>query len=181
MLKLFRNRATVVLVATALVLSACSSKGPSRNAFADEDSIMRFVPADTPYLLATGRQLPDELLDEIEPEMEMMMGAYQILIRAALEDAVQDSEAPMTDEQVEWLAAILNELTALVSVEGMRNAGRKGCRFSGISRGSDSGARHRCQSGSSKRASRTSSSGLRSRSSTDASSRNSRSTPVSSG
>ncbi len=124
MLKLVRNRVAVSAAAMALVLAACSSSGPSQSgAFQDEDSIMRFVPADTPYLLATGRQLPDALLDEIEPEMEVMMGAYQVLIRAAMQDAIEETDAPMTEEQVEWLGAIVTELTSLISVEGLRNAG----------------------------------------------------------
>ncbi|MDJ0908374.1 MAG: hypothetical protein QNI99_04245 [Woeseiaceae bacterium] len=125
MLKLVRNRATAFAVAMTLVLSACSSDEPSRSsgAFTDEDSIMRFVPADTPYLLATGSQLPDELLDEIEPEMEVMMGAYRELIRASVDDAISQSETPMSGEELEWIGAILNELTGLVSVEGMRDAG----------------------------------------------------------
>ncbi len=123
MLKLVWNRATVFAVATTLFLSACSSDEPSSDAFVDEDSILRFVPADTPYLLATGTPLPDELLDEIEPEMEMMMEAYQTIIRSALQESVQETGAPMSDEQIEWLTAILNELTSLVSVDGLRDAG----------------------------------------------------------
>ena len=124
MLKLVWNRATVFAVAMTLTLSACSSSGPSSsNAFTDEDSIMRFVPADTPYLLATGSPLPDDLLDEIEPEMEMMMEAYRTIIRAAMEESIEDTGAPMSDEQIEWLTAILEELTSLVSIEGLRNAG----------------------------------------------------------
>lgn len=123
MLKLMKSRATVFAFVAAFALSACSSEDSSQNAFADEDSIMRYVPADTPYLVATGRPMPDELLDEIEPEIEQMMGAYRFLIEAALNDAVRETEAPMTDEQVEVLSAILNEMTALVSVEGMRDAG----------------------------------------------------------
>lgn len=124
MLKLVRNRATVFAVAMTLCLSACSSDGPSSSdALSDEDGILRFVPADTPYLLATGSPLPDDLLDEIEPEMELMMDAYQTIVRSTLQESIEDTGAPMSDEQIELLSAIVSELTSLMSTEGLRNAG----------------------------------------------------------
>lgn len=123
MLKSITSRAAIVAASATLFLTACSSSGPGGDAFADEDSIMRFVPSDTPYLLATGSQLPDDLLDQLEPKIEDMMSAYRVLIRAGIEDAGADADTPMSDEQAEWLGAILDELTTLVTVEGLRDAG----------------------------------------------------------
>ena len=60
----------------ALALAACSKK-PEQDEAA---SILQFVPADTPYVMAALEPAPKELADKLEPQLEMMMGTYRTIV-----------------------------------------------------------------------------------------------------
>ena len=123
MLKTLSKLAAAAVAFSVLVLAGCDADDRSGSAFADEDSILRFVPADTPYLLATGEQLPDDLLDDLEPKIDEMMDSYQVMFRAVFDSAIADSGLRMSAEEREAFAAIFAEIMGLFSVDGMRDAG----------------------------------------------------------
>ncbi len=123
MLKSLSKLAAAAVVFSVLVLAGCDADDKSESAFADEDSILRYVPADTPYLLATGEQLPDDMLDDLEPKIDEMMDSYQVMFRAIFDSAIADSGMHMSADEREAFAAIATEFMSLFSIDGMRDAG----------------------------------------------------------
>ena len=53
--------------------------------------VMGFVPADTPYLVATPGDLPDELMDKLEPQVDTVLKAYHSIIRALVENSYAEA------------------------------------------------------------------------------------------
>ena len=87
MIKLGNRRWLIVLVACGLVVSACGNDkddGKDANALTADDSILRFIPANSPYVFANVTPLPDSLYDKFEPKMDAMLKAYQVVIREAM-------------------------------------------------------------------------------------------------
>ncbi|MDX1518460.1 MAG: hypothetical protein R3288_16545, partial [Woeseiaceae bacterium] len=68
-------------------LGACK-EGGSGDGFAAEDGLLKFVPADTPYLFATGTPLPDDLLDKFEPRVDKVLQSYQVVVREIARSAM---------------------------------------------------------------------------------------------
>jgi len=123
----FRSAALVCLA--ALTLAACGNKDkadPSA-ALTATDGVLAYVPADTPYLFASGAPMPDDLLDKLEPGTDRMLRAYQNVVREVMREALRDDD---TDAELkggetdpDQIYAVMDELTSLMSIEGLREAG----------------------------------------------------------
>ena len=91
-----------------------------------EQGLLRYIPADTPYVFAMIDPLPDEVADKFEPKLDAMLKTYQEVLRATIQtraadksDAEDENENGIPDEA----AALLEELAGLLSIEGLRSAG----------------------------------------------------------
>lgn len=120
---LMRFAATAVL--SIILVTACGKDKDTaeQQALTSGDSILRFVPANTPYIFASGKPLPDDLLDKLEPKMTELMEAYQVIIREVGLDVLAKNSKSMSDEDAQHLSAVIEELLGLFSVDGMRSAG----------------------------------------------------------
>ncbi|MEO1203956.1 MAG: hypothetical protein AAFX10_14710 [Pseudomonadota bacterium] len=122
-------RAVTLAGLAALTLSSCGKKDaqPSTSALTSPDSVLAHVPADTPYLLASGAPFPDDLLDKLEPATDQMLRAYQTVVReiivAAFEEYAETDEAADEEVDPEKAAAVFNEFASLLSIEGLREIG----------------------------------------------------------
>ncbi len=116
-------RAVLVAVAAMSLLIACKEGGSVGDDLTGDASLMRFVPADTPYLFATGEPLPDELYDKLEPKLDDALKAYQIAIREIARSALAKNSGDMGPEEMQRTSAVIDELASLMSIEGLRNAG----------------------------------------------------------
>jgi len=109
-----------------LFVSACGSSSDDKalSAAQSQDSVLRFVSADTPYVFAKTSSVPDDLMDKIVPQMEAALTAYHQIIRAVVEDAY--AEARDKDEDVstfeKWLPFI-DDLDSLMSLDGLNQVG----------------------------------------------------------
>lgn len=117
----------VLLMVVALSLSACSKKPeevPVSSALASSDGLLKYVPADTPYLLTMPTALPDDVRDKLEPQVDVMLQMYPALIKGILNSVIATKEAEGTDTgDLEDARPFLDELESLLSVEGLRAAG----------------------------------------------------------
>lgn len=107
------------VIVSVLLLAGCdqSDKATDETSVLNSaDTILKYVPADTPYVLANVEPLPDALLDKLEPKIERLLQAYQIVLR----EIVAAKHADDPDSQV---PAIVDELASLLSIDGMRAAG----------------------------------------------------------
>lgn len=116
------RRAVALAFFSILCLGACQKGSPGGELVA-EDGLLRFVPADTPYLFATGAPLPDDLLDKIEPRVDKVLMSYQVVVREMFRSAMAKNTESRDPAELARMSAIVDELTTLLSIDGMRSAG----------------------------------------------------------
>ena len=112
-----------LVLAAFTLISACGDGDKSAPIDAS-DSILRHVPADTPYVFATTGDAPDALLDKLRPHIDTSLAAYQLILRSTIEADYTDARSGNQD--VEWLENVrplLDELDSLMSVDGLAAAG----------------------------------------------------------
>ena len=125
MLKLKLPVAT--LAGCLLLLSACSkTEDPEMSramSGASDASLLAYVPADTPYLLANLEAPPDAVQDKLEKHLDPLLLSYQKLVRAIVAEQAAKMSNSGDDEAAEKMVAIAGPLSELMSLEGLRAAG----------------------------------------------------------
>lgn len=116
-------RAVIIAVISTVVLGACKEGADVSSELASEGSILRFVPADTPYIFATGTPLPDDMLDKLEPKVDEMLKAYQVVFREVFRSILAKNSGDMSADDIQRFSAVVDELTSLLSIDGLREAG----------------------------------------------------------
>jgi hypothetical protein len=123
MLKIVQSRYVLLLAACALAVAGCGKSAEERKAdspLTDTSGLLRYVPADTPYVFGSLAPPPDEFLDKIEPRVERLLAAYSEMLEAAVEDAKSESGDA---EEIEKIDALAQEFGSLLSLEGLKEAG----------------------------------------------------------
>ena len=120
MFKSISTKVLAVFAISALMLAGC---GKDEETVAD-DTLLKYVPADTAYVFASLEPLPDDVMDEIEPMLDRVLISY----RAVLQEVVAAKKGELTEEQqnseeAQRAKALVDELSTLLSVQGMRDAG----------------------------------------------------------
>lgn len=119
----FISRFIVVMI-FALSLSACSNEPDETTAaLLASDGLLKYVPADTPYLLAMTAPLPDDVLDKLEPQADASLQMYPAIIKGVLNSMIEKSEDGADIEALQDALPFLDELAGLLSVEGLRASG----------------------------------------------------------
>ena len=116
----------VLLTIVAVTLSACSKQPveASASALVSSEGLLKYVPADTPYLLATPVALPDDVLDKLEPQVDVTLHMYPALIKGILTSVIAGKEAAGEDAgELQDAIPFVDELGSLLSIEGLRAAG----------------------------------------------------------
>jgi hypothetical protein len=117
----------VVVLSSALALSACGKSKEeevSASVLASEESILRYVPADSLYVIANVKPLPDALLDKVEPKLDRLLASYDVLLQEVVAMAIAESGEDSADSaEMQKVTAIVDELSSLMSLQGLRNAG----------------------------------------------------------
>lgn len=110
--------ATCVAAASALLFAA------NADAARKAKDLLQYIPEDTPYVMAFTRPLPDEVMDKFEPAIDKTMSAYQQILRYHMsEELVELATEEGGAEKAEQLQALMDELLALMSIQGIRDAG----------------------------------------------------------
>ncbi len=119
------RRSLVAAVSFVVLLVACGdSDEAGSSGSVSADSILVYVPADTPYVFATTGDAPDDVIDKLSPQIDATLSAYHQIIRAVAENAY--AEARENDEDSDWFKQALpfiDELESLMSIEGFADAG----------------------------------------------------------
>ncbi len=125
MFNAFPVKTILALSILSLVTVACTdSPDDAASAPKLDSGLLRYVPADTPYVFAMLDPLPDDVADKLEPKADAILKAYQGVLRevvkiSAKEAADADDEGGLPDEAV----AALEEFGTLLSIEGLRSVG----------------------------------------------------------
>lgn len=110
--------ATCVAAAGALLFAA------NADAARKAKDLLQYIPEDTPYVMAFTRPLPDEIMDKFEPAIDKTMSAYQQILRYHMsEQLVELSAEEGGAEKAEQLQDLMDEFLALMSIQGIRDAG----------------------------------------------------------
>lgn len=117
-----RKTLLCLVLAVPLTLVACSDK--PKSVLTSEEGILRYVPAETPYVFAGLKPLPDDVREKFAASTEAAIEIYPRLLKAALIPTPADTEqAELTAEERERYAAIIDELAAMITPEGIPAAG----------------------------------------------------------
>jgi len=127
MFKSISTKVLAVFAISAVMLAGCGKDEESvetSSAFSSDSTLLKYVPADSPYVVASLEPLPDDVMDEIEPMLDKVLRSY----RSVLEEVVVAKQAEMTEEQqnseeAQRTKALVEELSTLMSVQGIRDAG----------------------------------------------------------
>ena len=123
----FKAQLLLPITVAAFVVSACDKEkepAPAASVLSSNDTVLQYVPADTPYVLASIESPPDELMDKLEPRIDEILQAYQTVLREMI--AAKQQELPEEEREspeAQKLAAVVDELAGLLSMEGLRGAG----------------------------------------------------------
>jgi len=121
--KLFKKLCIGLLLAA--IVSSCSKSPEPAPGVELGDSLLRFVPADSPYVLANPVPLPDEVLDQLEPRIDQLIRVYAQVIRAVVDDqrAQLLLDDDVDEDEVAKIDAMTNEVASLMTLDGLRGAG----------------------------------------------------------
>jgi len=115
------------LVVCACMLVACSKEdeqASASSAIAASDSILQYIPADSPYVFVSLEPFSDEIMDSLEPKIDRVLTSYQGLFNEIVASKKADmSEEERNSEDTQRLEAIVAEISTLLSMDGLRGAG----------------------------------------------------------
>jgi len=109
-----------VVALGAAALTSCGGDGGSDDVWTDESGLLRYVPADSPYVFAQGRATPDEVIDKLGPWVESLLTTYVQMLSTMVDQQESFGANPAELEMVDELLLIAGELT---TAEGLANAG----------------------------------------------------------
>ena len=117
----------VIIVAVLLTLAACGKKDAApviASPLTDTSGPLRYVPADTPYILSALEPAPEDFMDKMEPKIDQLLATYRTMLKAAMAHGshgnAEEDPDPERDAQT---AALVEELLTLLSLDGLRGAG----------------------------------------------------------
>ena len=114
----FFRRAIAVIAATFILVSA--TQAASRNS----SNLLQYIPSDAPYVFASTEPMPAKLMDKLEPTIDEVLKAYQRVVRHLMaEQLVKMAEEENGAENAEKFRGVVEEFLALMSIDGLRNAG----------------------------------------------------------
>jgi len=127
MLKSISTKVLAVFTISALILAGCGKDEEpveTSAAFSSDSSLLKYVPADTPYVFASLEPLPDDVMDELEPMLDRVLVSYRSVLKEVI--AAKQAEMPeeeQNSEEAQRTRALVEEMSSLLSVQGMRDAG----------------------------------------------------------
>lgn len=126
MLKTVNNKFVLIVIFGCLSLAGCSSKDDEKSKvdLSAARGILQYVPADSPYVLASIAPLPDDVMDKLEPNIDRMLLSYETVLQELFAVAQEQALADGADEEdLAKAGAVMDELSTLMSLEGLRAAG----------------------------------------------------------
>ena len=125
MFKAIRLKTVLAFCFLSLAVLACTdSSDQTASAPALNPGLLKYVPADTPYIFAMLEPLPEEVTEKLEPKIDAMLKSYQRVIRTIVQTSAEKSAESKDDEGLpEEALAALEEFAELLTIEGLRSAG----------------------------------------------------------
>jgi hypothetical protein len=114
----------LVRIVTFIVAAGTLLFAANADAARKAKDLLQYIPEDTPYVMAFTKPLPDDIMDKFEPAIDKAMSAYKQILQYHMSEylvgvAAQEGGA----EKAGQLQAVMDELLALMSIQGIRDAG----------------------------------------------------------
>jgi len=80
MFKSIKTKVVLSILASSFMFVACDKsddEAAKGTVLSSNDTILQYIPADTPYVFANVAPLPDELMDKLEPKIERVLQSYR--------------------------------------------------------------------------------------------------------
>ena len=126
MMKSISTKIIAVMAVGALLLAGCGrdeeDKAPARLS-AESVAILKYIPADSPYVFASLAPLPDDVMDRLEPKLDRILVSYQSVLREVVAQQTAQADTELEAEEAEKVQAFVDELAGLLSIDGLRDAG----------------------------------------------------------
>ena len=107
-----------------LMLAACSGSPDEEEALASADGILRFIPADAPYVFAATEPLPEEAYRKLAPYVETIVQTYSSILLAAINQQPDDSsESHLDEETAKRLSSFIQQIAGMITEDGIPEAG----------------------------------------------------------
>lgn len=114
------NLRKAVAVAAISLFSITAADAASRNS----SNILQYVPAETPYVIASTEPTPAKLADKVEPTVDEVLQTYQKVLRHVMaEQLVKMAEDEATAGDAEKFRGVFEEVIGLMSIDALRDAG----------------------------------------------------------
>ena len=112
-------RTLIGVSATVAVLVSCRA-----DVAHESEQLLQYIPAETPYVMAFTKPLPDDLMDKFEPVVDQTLSGYERILRYKVSEVmVELSREEGGAEKAKQLQELVDEFTSLMSVQGLRDAG----------------------------------------------------------
>lgn len=121
-MKSMSTKILAVIAVGALLLAGCG-RDDEVGIPAESINILKYIPADSPYVIASLAPMPDDVMDQLEPKLDRILVAYQAVLREVVAQQAGESGGEFDAEDAEKIEAFVDELAGLLSIDGMREAG----------------------------------------------------------
>ena len=112
-------RTVVGVCAAGVVLASCRA-----DVAPESEQLLQYIPAESPYVMALTKPLPDDLMDKFEPVVDKTLSGYERILRYKVSEVlVELSEEEGGAEKAKQLQELVDEFASLMSVQGLRDAG----------------------------------------------------------
>lgn len=120
-------RTILLLCAIAVAAVACGAKDDEpadadRSALRQNEGVLKYVPADTPYVFAFPESMPEDVLDKLEANADSIYAAYETVIEETLKGMAAE-RGDQDDEDVDEFIGLIGDLVGLMRSDELRAAG----------------------------------------------------------
>jgi hypothetical protein len=86
----------------------------------ESEQLLQYIPAETPYVMAFTKPLPDDLMDKFEPVVDKTLSGYQRILRYKVSELlVELSEEEGGADKAEQLQEFVDEFTSLIGMQAL--------------------------------------------------------------
>src|SRR5690606_31533889 len=88
------------------------------------DGILRFIPADTPYVFAATEPLPKEAHEKLAPYVQPIVQSYSAMLLAAINRQADDaSESHLDEDTIKRVSSVIEQVAGMITEDGIPEAG----------------------------------------------------------
>ena len=120
----YSNLLRLACLLPLLLLGCSDSPSGSADLKTSGEGVLRYVPADSPYVFAVLESAPEEVREKLSPHVKTLVRSYADMVRAIVVHRPEDAEeSGFDDDTRRRIAAVIDELGGMITAEGMPEAG----------------------------------------------------------